>query len=92
MPNLSEMRGQLLERTKEQVRAELGEPERVTYWQNMKPPPEADEAALAEFRRTLLDEIWVYSNGRVHFSLEGRVLKVDDDTSHDLQSDSPPVA
>jgi hypothetical protein len=36
-----------------------------------------------------LDEIWIYTSGRVHFALDGKALKVDDKAGRDMPPDQP---
>lgn len=85
MPDgLSSMETQIVGRDKATVQDVLGQPVKVTHWLNMRPPEGASATELAAFEESLLDEIWVYSNGRVHFNLAGKALKVDDDVSKDL--------
>ena len=74
------------------MRELLGRPEKTRFWKNVRPPADADAAAVAEVARTQLDEIWIYRNGRVHFSQEGKVLKVDNKVDLDLPPASPLIA
>ena len=81
---LSNMQAEIVGKTEAQVKELLGFPIKVSRWQNMRPPEGADAAALAAFEDTLLDQIWIYSTGRVHFNAKGKALQVDDDVSRDL--------
>jgi hypothetical protein len=92
--HLSSIQNQIVDKNKAEVEALLGKPLKVGHWKNMRPPEGANAAAMATFEATLLDEIWIYSNGRVHFSLAGKALKVDDDVSRDLppEQETPLIA
>jgi hypothetical protein len=77
MPNnLTSIQSQILNKHKTAVEALSGQPLRKGYWKKTKPPQGADAAAIAAFESSVLDEIWIYSTGRVHFTLadgdEGR--------------------
>ncbi|MGW5192753.1 hypothetical protein ACWEOO_26150 [Kribbella sp. NPDC004138] len=76
--SLSALRLRLVGQTKEAVQTMLGRPATIDYWTTPQPPQNASAAMLEEFRSRTLDEIWIYPAGRVHFSLAGRVAKVDD--------------
>lgn len=78
------MQVQILDKDKNAVQALLGVPQKKGYWKTMEPPPEADAATLAAFRASTLDEVWIYANGRVHFTLAGKAKKVDDKFRLDL--------
>jgi hypothetical protein len=84
---LSRIRGQLLRKDKATVRATLGKPTKIGYWTTTKPPQGADAATLAAFEAATLDEIWIYTGGRVHFTLAGSATRVDDKTDRDLPPD-----
>lgn len=55
---------------------------------NSAPPQGADGATLAAFEANALDESWIRSSGRVHFSISGVAKKVDDKTRLDLPPDT----
>ena len=74
---------------KADVETLLGKPVKVSYWTNAKPPEGADAAAIAAFEKEALDEIWIYNNGRVHFTLAGTAVKVDDKVDRDLPPPEP---
>jgi hypothetical protein len=75
---------EILDKNKAAIEALLDAPTKKEYWKTSEPPPEADAAAVAAFKATTLDEIWVYPQGRVHFSLDNIARKVDDKTRFDL--------
>ena len=81
---LTTRQSQILDKDKAAVEALLGPPVKKEYWKTNVPPSEADVAALASFKASTLDEIWVYQEGRVHFSLDNIARKVDDKTRFDL--------
>lgn len=81
---LTTRQSQILDKNKVAVGALLGLPLKKEYWKTNEPPPEADAAALTAFKASTLDEIWVYEEGRVHFSLDNIARKVDDKTRLDL--------
>ena len=56
-------------------------------WKKTKPPQGAGAAAIAAFESSVLDEMWIYSTGRVHFTLAGTATKVDDKSDRDLLRD-----
>ncbi len=92
MPNLSSRRAEIEGKDKDAVKALLGDPVRVSYWTNTRPPEGADAAAFAAFEARLLDQIWIYTSGRVHFSLAGTAVKVDDKVARDLPpKEDPPL-
>lgn len=76
---------EILVKDKAAVEALLGPPLKKEYWKTNVPPPEADAAAVTAFKAATLDEIWIYQEGRVHFSLDNIARKVDDKTRLDLQ-------
>jgi hypothetical protein len=84
MPELTEIQNQIVNKSKPDVEALLGKPAKVSYWTNAKPPEGANAAAVAAFEAEALDEIWIYTNGRVHFTLAGTAAKVDDKVDRDL--------
>ena len=75
---------EILTKNKAAIEVLLGVPAKKEYWKTNEPPPEADAAAIAAFKVATLDEIWVYPEGRVHFSLDNIARKVDDKTRFDL--------
>ena len=81
---LTELQAQILTRNKAGVEALLGKPLKKGYWTTSAPPDRGNAAAVAAHQATTLDEIWIYTSGRVHFSLEGKARKVDDKTDRDL--------
>ncbi|MCX5328151.1 hypothetical protein [Streptomyces sp. NBC_00140] len=81
---LTDLQAQIVTQNKAAVEALLGKPLKIGYWKTPAPPQGADTAAIASFRATTLDEIWIYTSGRVHFSLDDTAVKVDDTTSRDL--------
>jgi hypothetical protein len=81
---LTDMQSQILDKDKMAVEALLGKPLKKGYWKTMVPPPDADAAAVAAFKAGVLDEIWIYENGRVHFTLAGKAKRVDDKVRLDL--------
>lgn len=82
---LTTRQSQILDKDKTAVEALLGAPVKKEYWKTNAPPPEADAAALTAYKAATLDEIWIYQEGRVHFSLDNIARKVDDKTRLDLQ-------
>lgn len=81
---MTELSAQVVGKNKAAVEALLGKPAEVGYWTTTRPPEGANAAAVAAFEDAALDEIWIYTNGRVHFSLSDKALKVDDKTRFDL--------
>jgi hypothetical protein len=81
---LIKMQAQILRKDKAAVRALLGRPVKIGYWTTTTPPQGASAVALAAFSANTLDEIWIYASGRVHFSLAGSAVKVDDKIDPDL--------
>jgi hypothetical protein len=81
---LTEIEADILTKDKAAVETLLGKPVKVGYWTNTKPPDGADAAAIAAFEAEVLDEIWIYTNGRVHFTMAGTAVKVDDKVDRDL--------
>lgn len=88
---LSSRRAEIEGTDKDAVRALLGEPLLSSYWKNERPPENATPAEVADFESTALDEIWVYPNGRVHFTLAGTAVKVDDRSDKHLPREDPGV-
>lgn len=88
--HLTSMTNQIVNLDKAGVEDLLGQPLKKSYWLNMRPPEGAGNAEMEAFAQGLLDEIWIYRNGRVHFSLAGKALKVDDDVSKDLPPEQTP--
>jgi len=82
---LTTQQAQILDKTKPNVEALLGPPKIKRFWKNSAPPLGADAAGIAAFEASQLDEIWIYDNGRVHFSLAGLAKKVDDKVRLDLE-------
>jgi hypothetical protein len=81
---LSELSAQITNKSKAAVEALLGKPMKTGYWTTTEPSPGATAAQVTAHEKATLDEIWIYTNGRVHFSLSGKALKVDDKTLFDL--------
>jgi len=86
---LTDIEAQILTKTKAEIETLLGQPLKVGYWTNAKPPEGADAAAIAAFEAESLDEIWIYAAGRVHFTMAGAAVKVDDKVDRDLPPDDP---
>jgi hypothetical protein len=81
---LTEIQAQILDKSKEDVETLLGVPVKIGYWKNEEAPEGADAAAIAAFEAESLDEIWIYTSGRVHFTMAGTAVKVDDKVDRDL--------
>ena len=81
---LIDIEAQILDKTKEDIETLLGKPTKVGYWTKAKPPEGADATAITAFEAEALDEIWIYTNGRVHFTIAGNAVKVDDKVDRDL--------
>lgn len=81
---LTDIQAQIVTKNKAAVEQLLGKPLKKSYWTTTKPPDGANAAAIAAFEASALDEIWIYVSGRVHFSLAGAAVKVDDKTDRDL--------
>jgi hypothetical protein len=84
---ISDMQAQIVGKDKDAVEQLLGKPIRKSYWTTSLPPDGADAAAIAAHQASHLDEIWIYTNGRVHFAIDGNALRVDDKTDLDLPPD-----
>jgi len=84
MPQLTDMQAQIVDKSKADVEALLGKPAKVSYWSNARPPEGASPAEVTAYNEKALDEIWVYNNGRVHFTMAGKAVKVDDKVDRDL--------
>ena len=90
--HLSDRRAEIEGKDKAAVKALLGDPVQVSHWTNVRPPEGADAAAVAELHGRLLDEIWIYTSGRVHFTMAGTATRVDDRVAHDLPpEENPPL-
>lgn len=88
MPDtLTSIRNSLIGKGKTQVEAMLGAPLKKSYWTNMRLPAGATPQEIADFEAEQLDEIWIYANGRVHFTMAGKARSVDDNVSKDLPPD-----
>jgi hypothetical protein len=86
---LTDLQAQILGKNKAAVEQLLGKPLKKSAWTTSLPPQGADAAAVAAHEGSHLDEIWIYTSGRVHFAMDGKALKVDDKTSRDLPPDQP---
>lgn len=82
--SLMSKQSQILDKNKAAIQALLGEPVAKGAWKTTTPGPDADAAAVTAFNASTLDEIWIYREGRVHFSLDGIARKVDDKSRLDL--------
>lgn len=85
---MSEQSAQIVSKNKAAVEALLGKPPTTGFWTTPPPPEGASAAAIAAFEDSTFDEIWIYTNGRVHFSISGKALEVDDKTKLDLPPDN----
>ena len=81
---LTDIQAQIVDKDKAAIETLLGKPLKVGHWKNAKPPEGADAAAIAAFEAKALDEIWIYTSGRVHFTMAGTAVKVDDKIDRDL--------
>lgn len=81
---LTTLQSQILDKDKTAIETLLGAPLQKEFWKTDVPPEGADAAALAAYKAATLDEIWIYNEGRVHFSLDDIARKVDDKTRLDL--------
>ncbi len=86
---LTDIEAQILTKSKAEIETLLGKPLKVGYWKNQRPPEGADPAAIAAFEAEALDEIWIYTAGRVHFTMAGTAVKVDDKVDRDLPPPEP---
>jgi len=86
---LTDLQAQILTKDKASVEGLLGKPLKKSFWTNTPPPDSGNAADIAAHEASLLDEIWIYTSGRVHFALDGKALKVDDKTGLDLPPDQP---
>ncbi len=84
MPQLTDIQAQIIEKSKADVEALLGKPAMISYWSNARPPEGASPADVTAYNEKALDEIWIYNNGRVHFTMAGVAAKVDDKVDRDL--------
>jgi len=84
---LTDIQAQILGKSKADVETLLGQPLKISFWKNEKPPEGADAAAIAAFEAEALDEIWIYTAGRVHFT--GTAVKVDDRVDRYLPPPEP---
>ena len=84
MPQLTDRQNEIVDKSKADVEALLGKPVKISYWTNALPPEGADAAAVEAYKKEVLDEIWIYLNGRVHFTMAGVAKKVDDKVDRDL--------
>lgn len=82
--SLTTRQGEILDKNKAAIEALLGPPVKKEYWKTNVPPPESDAAAITAFKAGTLDEIWIYHEGRVHFSVDNIARKVDAKTRFDL--------
>ena len=80
---LTDLETQILTKNKAEVEALLGKPVKIGYWTTPASPQGASAAETATFEARL-DEIWIYFSGRVHFSIAGSAVKVDNRTNLDL--------
>ncbi|AXT85686.1 hypothetical protein C6I20_11125 [Aeromicrobium sp. A1-2] len=85
---MTDVSAQIIGKNKAAVEALLGKPVEVGYWTTTRPPEGANAAAVTAFEKESPDEIWVYTNGRVHFSLSDAALTVDDKSRFDLPPDN----
>lgn len=95
MPDtLTSIQGNIINKSKAQVEAMLGAPLKKRYWTNVHLAEGATPQEVAAFKAEQLDEIWIYANGRVHFTLAGKATRVDDNVAKDLppERDGPLVA
>jgi hypothetical protein len=81
---LKDIENTILTKAKAQVEALLGAPLKRRFWTNVVPPAGATPQEIAAFEAEHLDEIWIYANGRVHFTMAGKATLVDDNVSRDL--------
>lgn len=85
---LSSREPELVGKDKEAVKAMLGFPVKTGFWSKAEPPAGLTPDETASFEDQQLDEIWIYHNGRVHFSTAGNARRVDDNVRNDLPPDT----
>jgi hypothetical protein len=86
---LTSIEGNIVNKTKAEVEALIGAPLKKRFWKNVRLPEDATAEEIAAFEAEQLDEIWIYTNGRVHFTLAGKATSVDDNVSKDFPPDQP---
>ena len=84
MPSSPTCRTKSSPRARRRSRRSWGNRPRSPTGRTAKPPEGADAKAVAAYEAEALDEIWIYANGRVHFTLAGTAAKVDDKVDRDL--------
>jgi hypothetical protein len=84
---LSASESNIVNKDKAAVEALLGTPLKKSAWKNAPPANDADAAAVDALKAEMLDEIWIYEGGRVHFNMAGQAAKVDDKVGYDLPPD-----
>ena len=91
---LTSIQANILDKEKAEIEAMLGAPLKKRYWTNVRPPEGATAAEIASFEAEQLDEIWIYANGRIHFTMAGKATAVDDNVTKDLppERDGPLIA
>jgi len=89
--HLSSIKAQLMGKDQAYVHGQLGLPVTTARWKKTAPPQGANAAETKAFEDTSFDEIWVYASGRIHFSISGIVLDVDDDVSLDMPNEELPT-
>jgi hypothetical protein len=87
---LTDIQANIVNKDKAQVEALLGAPVKKSYWKNAEPPQGATPQEIADFKANQMDEIWIYTNGRVHFTAAGKATSVDDNVLKDLPPDRDP--
>jgi hypothetical protein len=86
---LTDIQGDIINKTKAEVEALIGTPLKKSFWKNARLPEGATAEETAAFEAEQLDEIWIYANGRVTFTLAGKATKVDDNVSKYFPPDQP---
>jgi hypothetical protein len=86
---LTSIEGNIINKSKAEVEALIGAPLKKRFWKNVRLPEDATAEEIAAFEAEQLDEIWVYANGLVHFTLAGKAIRVEDDVSKDFPPDQP---
>ena len=81
---LTDREAEILGKTPQEIRDLLGDPVKVAAWKTVDSPPELTAAEVEAFLATQLGEIWVYTNGRVHFSRTNIAARVDEDVTKHL--------